>query len=198
MLIVINCQNGFVDKADKKVFENIVEAAERVETAWFLTWANPPDAAFLKGTQPVLRPVHEAALHERLLALDQHPIHAMRFPDDIRGKFEEALEGVKEVWIMGIDTEGWLVQIAAELWSRRIKPHFVAGAWTAISTQKHALSDVRLELQRRFGGAAFIDWEKYLPTLPPKPEFTLKSLQTKVEGAEEGEEVPVEGEEPSA
>ncbi len=72
MLLVVNCQNGFMERCQSGTLRNIVEIADLMDDdgVWFLTWKNPPTEAFYKKidwTQTT--PDYEYALYPELANL---------------------------------------------------------------------------------------------------------------------------------
>jgi hypothetical protein len=159
MVLVVNCQNGYLEKCPSPILRSIVEVADLMDDVWLLTNANPSDGSFHKKIDwKTMSREYEIALYPELAQLGRLR-HAMRHPTDFSKELFTALENAKEVFIVGANTEGWIVQLASEVWSNyRIKPTFFFDAWFSVGPKGYH-SDANLELSRRFGAPAFQSWE---------------------------------------
>jgi hypothetical protein len=202
MLLVVNCQNGYLEKCQSSTLRNIVEAADLMDDVWMLTWRNPPTESFFKKVDlQQTKPDYEMALYPELALLPARR-HSMASPTDYSKEMYSAFDQGKEVFIIGANTSNWLVDIALDLWSNyRIKPTFFHDAWFSVGP-KGSHSDANLALTRRFGAGAIQGWESYKAPLVARRQASLAekaaatATTTEAEPAEEAQpntEQPHEG-----
>jgi len=159
MVLIVNCQNGYMDKCPSQILRNIVDAADLMENVWMLTWKNPPDDSFHKKVNwASMRKDIEFALYSELEQLGKR-VHPMRFPQDFSPEMNETLKASPEIYIIGANTSDWLVEIASEIWGvHRIMPRFIYDAWFTVG-EKGAHMRAVSTLTRQFGANTFFSWE---------------------------------------
>ena len=172
MLLIVAPQNGFLEKCNSAVLKSIVEAADLMDEVYILKWQNPPDWAFEKAFEEV-RLDYDRAVYPELaqMGLPILPMHSCNdLPDSIRDKVKSA----KEVFIIGANVHDWLQQVAAEVWSHRVKPQFFYDAWFTPGKGTHATAIANLT--RQFGAKVFHSWELYSIPLKAKKEEVERAL----------------------
>ena len=172
MLLVVNCQNGFLEKCNSGVLRNIVEAADLMDDVWMLTWKTPPTEAFFKKIDwTQTKPDYEYGLYPELGNLPGHR-HRMESPTDYTKEMYAAFDKNPDLYMIGANTSNWMVDMALDLWSNyRIKPTFFHDAWFSVGP-KGSQSDANLALSRRFGAGIFKDWETFKAPLVARRQAT--------------------------
>lgn len=196
MLLVVNCQNGFMEKCQSDTLRNIVEIADLMDDegdVWFLTWKNPPTEAFYKKIDwNTEKPDYVYALYPELATLHGRR-HSMASPTDFYKDMYTAFDKNADVYMIGANTSNWMVDIATDLWSNyRIKPTFFQNGWFSVGP-KGCQSDANLALSRRFGAGIFKDWEKFKEPLVARRSASLaeKASAVAVPQEEDAGEAPV-------
>ncbi len=160
MLLVVNCLNGFLEKCNSVTLRNIVEATDLMDNVHILSWVNPPETAFYshKPDWQEKNREYEIALYPEIAQLDKR-VYPVRFPRELPPEIYNAIKASDEVFIIGANTEDWILDIASEVWSFRIKPTFLYDAWFSVGPKGYH-SDAITKLTRQFGANAFRSWER--------------------------------------
>jgi len=172
MLLIVAPQNGFLEKCNSGVLKNIVEAADLMDDVYVLRWQNAPDWAFEKAFEEI-RLDYDRAIYPELEQMGL-PIIPMHTPDDLPQIIRDKIKTAKDVFVIGANVHDWLQQVAAEVWSHRVKPQFFYDAWFTPGKGTHATAISNLT--RQFGAKVFHSWELYKIPLVAKKEERMKAL----------------------
>lgn len=158
MLLLVNVQNVFLEKCESKRLRVMVEAAELIKPGRVIAWSSPPAEAMGKKIDKETRSEYDTAVYPEIGKLSL-PTSTITGVDKLPREFYQEIKKEDEVFLLGCNTQGWLVKIALEMWNvARIRPKFIIEGWFSIGAPG-VHGDAMNELTRQFGSGAFHPWE---------------------------------------
>jgi hypothetical protein len=158
MLLLVNVQNGFMEKCDSKKLRCIVDAAELMHPARVIRWSNPPVEALGKKIDASTNSEYALAVYPEINKLSL-PTSSITGLDKLPREFYQEIKSDEEIFLAGCNVDSWIVKIALEMWNvSRKRPKIITDAWFSVGPAgMHG--DALAEVTRHFGASTLVPWE---------------------------------------